>query len=44
MSINPHLYQLSKTLRSRSALQAATLVAARGGHFHRPDPRLGKPY
>ncbi len=40
---------LSKALRSRQMLVAnqAMLNAVRGGgggHFHRPDPKLGTPY
>jgi hypothetical protein len=43
-----HMYILTRTLRSRPTTMAqAALVAARGGgggHFHKPDPKLGKPY
>ncbi len=37
---------LSKALRQRQLFVAnqAMLNAVRGGHFHRPDPKLGSPY
>ncbi len=42
---------LTRALRGRTLTlnQAATVVALTtrgggGGHFHRPDPKLGKPY
>ena len=43
------MYLLTKTLRSRPAAftQLAKIAAVRGGgggHFHRPDPKLGTPY
>ena len=48
MTGNPHFYLLTKTLRSRpQVFNQALLTAVRGGgggHFHRPDPKLGKPY
>lgn len=47
MSGNPHLYLLSKTLRNRSTIDAFKMMATRGGgggHWHRPDPQLPKPY
>jgi hypothetical protein len=48
MSVNPHLYMLSKALRSRALFSAASQVNAvrggGGGHFHRPDPKVTKLY
>jgi hypothetical protein len=47
MSYNPHLFLLAKTLRSRSMTTPVMKMAIRGGgggHFHRPDPKVAKPY
>jgi hypothetical protein len=47
MSGNPHLFLLARSLRNRTAFNSSLLLAVRGGgggHFHRPDPKLGKPY
>jgi hypothetical protein len=47
MSGNPHLYLLTKTLRARSTVEAVKMMATRsggGGHWHRPDPYVPKPY
>ena len=44
MSLNPHFFMLSKTLRSRSQLGALALMSQRGGHFVKPDPKVPKPY
>ena len=48
MSLSPHLYFLSKAMRARTmttASQAASLATrGGGGHFHRPDPGVPKPY
>ena len=40
MSGNPHLYLLAKTMRSRSLAPMTLAAATRGGHFHKPDPKL----
>lgn len=43
MSGNPHLFILTKALRSRSLAVSHLAKATRGGgggHFHRPDPKL----
>ena len=48
MSGNPHYYLLTKALRSRSLIDTSVkLLATRGGgggHWHRPDPYVPKPY
>ena len=48
MSGNPHIFLLQKALRSRSSplMTSHAIMAVRGGggHVHRPDPKLGKPY
>jgi len=47
MSGNPHLYLLTKTLRSRPVATQALMNAVRGGgggSWHRPDPPIPKPY
>ncbi len=40
------MYMLAKALRARSGNQALALAVrgGGGGHFHRPDPKLPKPY
>lgn len=48
MSGNPHLFLLAKAFRSRTVMNksASMMMAVRGGggHFHKPDPKLPKPY
>lgn len=49
MTGNPHLFMLAKTLRSRTSINATAQMALAvrgggGGHFHRPDPKIPKPY
>ena len=48
MSVNPHLFLLSKAMRTRSTLINPAVVSMTvrggGGHFHKPDPKPWKPY
>ena len=49
MSIGPHFYLLSKTLRSRAvplshSVMALSSRSGGGGHFERPDPKLPTEY
>jgi hypothetical protein len=47
MSINPHLFMLTKAMRSRSALAPRVFTMTTrggGGGFHKPDPKLPKEY
>jgi hypothetical protein len=49
MSGNPHMFLLTRALRSRTALNKSSqtmMMAVRGGggHFHKPDPKLGRLY
>lgn len=47
MSLNPHLFMLTKAMRSRTLTPRVMAVAVRGGgggHFHRPDPKPQEPY
>ncbi len=46
--LNPHLFMLTKTLRSRSVLANPAILSLTsrggGGGFHKPDPKLPKLY
>lgn len=47
MSGNPHMYLLTRAMRSKPLFGNAIFQATRGGgggHFHRPDPKVPKPY
>jgi hypothetical protein len=47
MSGSPHLYLLTKSLRTSKVVNQSISLAMRGGgggHFHRPDPKLPKLY